>query len=88
MGNDRTELSRRTLGVPVISIGIPTVVDCATLVEDLGAPVPEDADRSDMVVTPRDVDRMVQYGAKLIALALNRAAQPELTLEEITYLIS
>lgn len=88
VGNDRTELSRRTLGVPVISIGIPTVVDCATLVEDLGAPVPEDADRSDMVVTPRDVDRMVQYGAKLIALALNRAAQPELTLEEITYLIS
>lgn len=87
VGNNRAELSQATLGVPVISMGIPTVVDCSTLVEDLGI-----ADggqvHSDMVVTPRDVDLMVQYGAKLLALAINRAAQPELTLEEITYLLA
>jgi len=34
VGNKRAELSRKTLGVPVIAIGVPTVVDAATLVND------------------------------------------------------
>lgn len=31
VGNNRTELSRKTLGIPVITIGIPTVIDTVTL---------------------------------------------------------
>ncbi len=34
VGNKRRELSRDTLGVPVIGVGIPTVVELATLVSD------------------------------------------------------
>lgn len=34
VGNKRKELSKRTLGVPVIAIGVPTVVDAATLISD------------------------------------------------------
>jgi len=34
MGNKRMRLSKETLGVPVIAIGVPTVVDAATLVND------------------------------------------------------
>lgn len=34
VGNRRTALTRETLGVPVIAIGIPTVVDAATMVSD------------------------------------------------------
>lgn len=34
VGNHRKEISRRTLGIPVISIGVPTVVDAATIVND------------------------------------------------------
>ena len=34
VGNKRTELSKETLGVPVIAIGVPTVVDAATLAHD------------------------------------------------------
>ncbi|MBR5468566.1 MAG: GPR endopeptidase [Firmicutes bacterium] len=34
VGNKRCELSRKTLGIPVIAIGVPTVVDAATLVND------------------------------------------------------
>jgi spore protease len=34
MGNKRVALSEKTLGVPVIAIGVPTVVDAATLVND------------------------------------------------------
>ena len=33
-GNKRKELSKETLGVPVIAIGIPTVVDAATITND------------------------------------------------------
>ena len=34
MGNMRMRLNKETLGVPVIAIGVPTVVDAATLVND------------------------------------------------------
>ncbi len=34
VGNARAELSKNTLGIPVIAIGIPTVVELATLVSD------------------------------------------------------
>lgn len=34
VGNTRQEISKKTLGVPVIAIGIPTVVELATLVSD------------------------------------------------------
>ena len=34
VGNKRKEISKQTLGVPVISIGIPTVVDAAVIVAD------------------------------------------------------
>ena len=34
VGNTRAELSKATLGIPVIAIGIPTVVELATIVSD------------------------------------------------------
>lgn len=34
VGNNRGELSRDTLGIPVIAIGVPTVVDAVTIVSD------------------------------------------------------
>ena len=34
VGNSRKELSKETLGIPVIAIGIPTVVDAVTIVSD------------------------------------------------------
>lgn len=34
VGNNRREISERTLGVPVIAVGVPTVVDAATITED------------------------------------------------------
>ena len=34
VGNTRKELSKKTLGIPVIAIGIPTVVESAVLVND------------------------------------------------------
>ncbi|MDI6706882.1 MAG: GPR endopeptidase [Bacillota bacterium] len=34
VGNKRKELSKQTLGVPVIAVGVPTVVDAATMASD------------------------------------------------------
>ena len=34
IGNKRTAISKETLGVPVIAIGVPTVVDAATMAND------------------------------------------------------
>lgn len=34
VGNTREEISQKTIGIPVIAIGIPTVVELATLVSD------------------------------------------------------
>lgn len=89
--NSRKELSQATLGVPVISIGIPTVVDGGTLAIDLlgfddTSKVPKEAYTT--MVTPRDIDAIIERGAKHLSLAINAALQPDLSMEEITYLIS
>lgn len=34
VGNKRAELSEKTMGIPVIAIGVPTVVDAATMAND------------------------------------------------------
>lgn len=89
--NRRKELSERTLGVPVISVGVPMVVDMATIacemldVEDVCDKVSERG-RS-MMVTPREIDLAVEHAAKMVAFAINRALQPELTLEELMGLV-
>lgn len=86
--NARRELSERTLGIPVISIGVPTVIDGATLTATFS-----DLPRSQIspeaagtVVTPREVDRMIGHAAKFISLAVNKSLYPELSLEEISFL--
>ena len=94
--NSRKELSCETLGVPVISIGVPTVVDAATLAADLlpGAEETDDLRNlfepggSQMMITPREIDNLISHACHTLSLALNKALQPDLTLEEIGYLIS
>lgn len=94
--NARPQLSRNTMGLPVISIGVPTVVDGATLAACLS--VREDDEwfeelrahleprGAKMMVTPREIDLLVQRAAKMVALAINCALQPSLSAEEILML--
>jgi len=79
IGNTRNAIDRDALGIPVISIGVPTVVEAATLVADhlarAGVPDGErDAilDRRDrFYVTPKDVDLAVARVARLLSDALS-----------------
>ncbi len=79
VGNFRKTIDKATLGVPVISMGVPTVVDCRTIVHDLtenAENISTDAD--EMMVTPRDIDTVIERAAKLLALSINCALQPEI----------
>lgn len=88
VGNSRTEISRKTLGVPVISIGVPTVVDAKTLARDVSgyAAESENNGKNDMMVTPKEIDILIERCSSLISLAVNRALQPSLSIETLTAL--
>ena len=99
--NKRKEISQNTLGIPVIAIGIPTVVDLATVtnecidifIESLQekamsndylnklkekdnyeeikeALVPKDYN---MIVTPKEIDKLIENMSKIISRAINMA---------------
>jgi len=90
VGNHRLGLTRDTLGVPVIAMGVPTVVDGATLAADLmGLEEPPDlGEGRDLLVTPKDIDSQVNDLAKVIGYGLSMALQPGLGLEELELLLS
>ena len=80
--NSRRELSKKTLGVPVIAIGVPTVVDMHTIVENMtGKSVSEDM--PNMMVTPRDIDKLIERTAKLVAFSIDRCYLPEFSVEDL-----
>lgn len=77
VGNERAEISERTLGVPVAAVGIPTVsrIMC------------DDSRFDGLLVTPKPIDRLVQRGSEMIAAAVNAFVHPELSAEEISSII-
>lgn len=99
VGNHRKPLTRESLGVDVIAVGVPTVIYAATLARDAFALLSGDerneeglgsmerellgTDLGNLIVTPRDIDAIVKNCATLIAGGINRALQPNLTSGEI-----
>ncbi|MEG1651530.1 MAG: GPR endopeptidase [Oscillospiraceae bacterium] len=79
VGNRRAEISETTMGVPVIALGVPTVVDAATLVYELTGEENKDIN---MIVTPSDIDTLIDNASEVIAAAINCALHPEVD-EEI-----
>ena len=79
VGNHRKAVNAETLGVPVIALGVPTVIE----VSHLGGTREEDA----LFVTPRDIDAKVQELSRLIGYGITLALQEGLTVEEITGLL-
>ena len=84
--NFRTGLNQESLGIPVIGIGVPTVVDAATIVHDAIAHLLESLEEAEMeeflgelitprlhsmFVTPKDVDETVKMLSYTISEGLN-----------------
>ncbi len=88
IGNGRSRLSKETLGVPTISIGVPTVVDSSTLIYDTitSAGVEEISKKmKDIIengksffVCPKECDVSVRHLAKIISKAVNITFATEL----------
>lgn len=94
VGNHRRALTRETLGVPVLAVGVPTVVDAATLALDLldeaGADLPDPAalrGQGSVMVTPRDIDARAEQLARVVGFGVGLALQPSLSLDELRTLI-
>ena len=90
VGNRRAEISKNTIGVPVISVGIPTVVDAVTLAQDLTGHKCENTVNprgAKMIVTPQEIDLLVSRGAATVSMAINYALQENIDRETIMGLI-
>lgn len=79
VGNDRAELSRAYLGVPVIAIGVPTVIDASSFTDDEAA--------KGLFVTPRNIDEEVRSISKLTAYGINLALHKGIGISDIELLI-
>lgn len=90
VGNHRMGLTRESLGVPVIAVGVPTVVDGATLAADLMGveELPDLGEGRDLLVTPKDIDSQVDDLAKVIGYGISAALQPGMAVEELELLLS
>ncbi len=91
VGNARAALNRETLGVPVVALGIPTVVDVGTLCADVlaaaGGPIP-DADAlapfgGDMIVTPKDIDQHITDISRVVGYAINVALHKGIDIQDV-----
>lgn len=115
VGNHRMKINENSLGVPVIAIGVPTVVDAATIANDTIDLVLDEMIKNaeqgkefynmlssidktqkesmiksilnpyvgDLMVTPKEVDVVIESVAKIIANGINMALQPNLDVEDI-----
>lgn len=94
VGNHRTRISKETIGVPVIAIGVPTVVDAQTFAGDLlsdsavrrSAVLPNHNVRQ-MIVIPREIDLLTERASRLLAFSLNAAMQNAFDLKELVSLM-
>lgn len=115
VGNNRKELSQASMGVPVVALGVPTVVDAATMASDtidmvIDSLIKEspkegefyhmlkDMDRTEkyklinevispyvgnLMVTPKEIDRLIDDIAVVVANGLNLALHPSIGPEDI-----
>ena len=78
VGNDRKGVNQSALKIPVIAIGVPTVIDLDTI----------SSERTEkFMVTPRDIDGVITHYAEVLAEALNSVLNPTLTADELEQLI-
>ena len=77
-GEERNWIDAALLGVPTISMGVPTVMDAGELCKS----------RHRLVVTPKEIDYLITRAAGVLSLAINKALQQELSVGELDFLTS
>lgn len=89
VGNSRNAINAETLGVPVIAVGVPTVVDIRSLLVEMGDKKlsQKAVSGNDMIVTPRNIDSEVVCASRVVAYALNLAFHKGLTIEDVDMMV-
>ena len=81
IGNSRSAISESTIGIPVIAIGVPTVISaevfmscerCADKSSDYES-ILSRRQREEMFVSPKEIDGIIASSAKVIAYGINQA---------------
>jgi spore protease len=104
LGNRRVGITPQTLGIPVIAMGVPTVVEAATIVQDALSELnkmtpslvnPKAVNQQELIkrvlspyltsliVTPKEIDVMIEDLATVVSNALNIALHPGASPEEV-----
>ena len=87
MGNNRKEISEKTMGCRVISIGVPTVIDSRTLLIEVAENIKDSVAEKqvekyiesrdmDMIVTSTDIDAIIKDFSDIISNAINITLHP------------
>lgn len=84
VGNRRAAINANALGVPVAVLGVPTVIDVASLAAGENA----SPGLHGLIVTPKDIDARVNDLSKVLGYGINLALQPSLTLEDVELFLS
>lgn len=82
VGNKQEELSKETLGIPVIGVGVPTVLDAATIVTDTLNACKINVSENEVVekmklnnfnfiVTPKEIDSLIESMSTIISEGIN-----------------
>lgn len=98
VGNNRKALTQETLGVPVLSIGVPTVVSVGVIARQTAQILTENqtaeqgktetekelfSKLDEMVVTPKNIDLIMEKIAKIISSGINLSLHKGYSLEEM-----
>lgn len=73
VGNYRTMLTKEILHVPVIAMGVPTVVSAETIVRENGTKKNGTYHLNDLIVAPKDIDAMIRDLSRVLSDAINLA---------------
>ena len=95
VGNSRAAITSESMGVPVIAIGVPTVVDITTIFTDIAEevkiPIPDEALREfgeQLMVTPKDIDVHISDVARIVGYAINTVLQDGVSIADMDTFLS
>ena len=70
IGNNRKEISKESLNIPVIAIGVPTVLEASTIIYEAVNIMKKDY--KNLIVTPKDIDFQIEKLSDVIAYSINK----------------
>lgn len=102
IGNKRKEISENTVGAEILSIGVPTVVDVASLSYDILSMLNDSEidihhkkitdtlikNNDNFLVSVNDIDKIVEKLSKILGFSINQFLHPKLSFEEMESFIS